>query len=217
MTDILEKVRRHKVIAIARGVSPQQLGPLAGALVTAGAPLLEVPFDQADPDRWHETVDCVRLLADQFSGRVIPGVGTVLTCRQVELAHEAGAAYVVAPNLNEVVVRRAKALGMAAIPGAMTPTEILHAWDMGADLVKLFPANMFGPDYLRMLRAPLPHIPLLAMGGIDEHSGADYLRAGAVGLGVGGRLVNPALIRAEKWDEITVSAKAFLQSLKTEA
>ena len=107
-----------------------------------------------------------------------------------------------------------KALGLGLFPGAFSPTEILNAWEAGADAVKVFPASSVGPSYFKAVRGPLAHIPLMAVGGVDEKNAADFMRAGCVGLGVGGKLVNKEWIRSGEWDRITALAKDFMQAVR---
>ncbi len=128
------------------------------------------------------------------------GAGTVTSAALAELAHSAGAQFIVSPDTDPAVIRRTKELGMCAMPGAMTPSEIKTAYEAGADFVKVFPASVLGPEYIRAIRGPLGQIPLLAVGGVSE------------GVSVGGKLVNRDWIAAGQWDSITQLARQLVEN-----
>ena len=152
------------------------------------------------------------------------GAGTVTSAALAELAHSAGAQFIVSPDTDPAVIRRTKELGMCAMPGAMTPSEIKIAYEAGADFVKVFPASVLGPEYIRAIRGPLGpeyirairgplgQIPLLAVGGVSEGNAAAFLQAGCVGVGVGGKLVNRDWIAAGQWDSITQLAWQLVEN-----
>ncbi len=140
------------------------------------------------------------------------GAGTVTSAALAELAHSAGAQFIVSPDTDPAVIRRTKELGMCAMPGAMTPSEIKTAYEAGADFVKVFPASVLGPEYIRAIRGPLGQIPLLAVGGVSEGNAAAFLQAGCVGVGVGGKLVNRDWIAAGQWDSITQLARQLVEN-----
>jgi 2-dehydro-3-deoxyphosphogluconate aldolase/(4S)-4-hydroxy-2-oxoglutarate aldolase len=175
---------------ILRGIPPQKAPPLADALYAGGVRLLEVTFDQRTDGE--DTCAILAGLSQRFGEKLRIGAGTVMTPRQVDMAAEAGASFIVAPNVDRAVISHALARGLLPIPGGLTPTEIALAYSFGAPLVKLFPAAALGPGYAQALRDPLPHIPLLAVGGIDEHNAAAFLRAGLWAVGVGGRVTRAA-------------------------
>lgn len=213
MNGLMEKVRRDKLIAIVRGLGRNHMLSLAGALIEGGINMIEVTFNQAKPDTWADTQAAIRAIAGEFGSAVAPGAGTVMTVEQARMAKDAGAQYIVAPNVDEAVIREAKRLGMGAFPGALTPTECQAAHLAGADAVKLFPAGDLGPGYLKAIRAPLSHIEFLAVGGVNEKNAADFLRAGAVGLGVGGSLVNREWIEAGEFSKITALARVYRKAV----
>ncbi|MGI6238559.1 MAG: bifunctional 4-hydroxy-2-oxoglutarate aldolase/2-dehydro-3-deoxy-phosphogluconate aldolase [Christensenellales bacterium] len=207
MDTVMARVRKEKIIAIVRGLEREYMLPLASALVAGGITLIEVTFDQSSPASWQDTQAAIRALNTEFGGKVIAGAGTVMTIGQVNLAHEAGARYVVSPTVEAVVIRETKRLGMASFPGALTPTECVLANRAGADAVKLFPASTLSPAYLKAIRAPLSDIDFLAVGGVDEKNAADFIAAGAIGVGIGGSLVNRAWIERGEFDKITALAR----------
>ncbi len=213
MNDLMEKVRRDKLIAIVRGLGRDHMLSLAGALIEGGITMIEVTFNQARPETWTDTRAAIHSIAEEFQGVVVAGAGTVMSVEQANMAKDAGAEYIVAPNVDEAVIREAKRLGMGAFPGALTPTECQAAHLAGADAVKLFPAGDLGPGYLKAIRAPLSHIEFLAVGGVNEKNAAEFLKAGAVGLGVGGSLVNREWIEAGEFCKITALARAYRKAV----
>ena len=206
---IIQKVKDKKIVAIVRGVYGEDCVNLARALCEGGIELLEVTFDQSKPESLERTSDTIRQLVAQLGDKMIFGAGTVTTLEMLELARNAGAQFVVSPDTNEEVIKATVAAGMVSMPGALTPTEIVTAHRYGADFVKLFPAGTQGTGYLKAVTAPLNHIPILAVGGVNEKNIADFMAAGAVGAGVGGNLVNKTWIANGEFDKITALAKEF--------
>lgn len=214
MHSALERVMAQRIVVIVRGLAPERLEGLASALLAGGIGMMEVTFDASRPGAFMETTQSIALLAKRFAGRIVPGAGTVLTPEAVDRAADAGAQYIISPDVNPAVIERTKALGLASMPGALTPTEIVTAFEAGADAVKVFPAGNLGPGYIKAVKAPLSHIPLMAVGGITEENAGAFLAAGAVGLGIGGNIVNKAWIEAEAWDKITALAKAYVRAVQ---
>ena len=208
---IIQKVKDKKIVAIVRGVYGEDCVNLARALCEGGIELLEVTFDQSKPESLERTSDTIRQLVAQLGDKMIFGAGTVTTLEMLELARNAGAQFVVSPDTNEEVIKATVAAGMVSMPGALTPTEIVTAHRYGADFVKLFPAGTQGTGYLKAVTAPLNHIPILAVGGVNEKNIADFMAAGAVGAGVGGNLVNKTWIANGEFDKITALAKEFTE------
>jgi len=208
----VSRLHQGRIVAIVRGVEGRYLRNFASAVCRGGIDMIEITFDQKRPESFGETAEAIALLAQ--NGEVLPGAGTVLTEEQVQMAYDAGAAYIVSPDVNPAVIQKAKALGMACFPGALTPTEVHAAHAAGADAVKLFPASALGPGFIKALRAPLPHIPLIAVGGVDEKNAGEYIRAGAVGIGVGGKLTNREWIVGMEWGRIEALARALARAVR---
>ncbi len=209
----LEFINEHKIIAIVRGIDSDKISSLAAAMVKGGLRCIEVTFDHSSEEGKLNTLKGIEILTKEFEGEVLAGAGTVLTVEQVDLAAKAGAKYIISPNMNVNVIKRTKELGLISIPGAMTPSEVVEAYEAGADIVKLFPAAMFGTAYLKAVRGPLKHIPMTAVGGISPANIAEFIEAGAVGVGVGGNLVSPKLVNEGRFDEITEIAKSYVDAL----
>ena len=210
MNNIVDLILDKKIIAIVRGTYGEDLENLAKALYEGGIKFIEVTFDQKDSDCLKKTSDAIKMLNTLFEGELYAGAGTVLTEEQVRIAHEAGAKYIVSPNTNAKVIAATKKLGMISIPGAMTPTEILQAHDLGADFVKLFPAASLGLNYIKDILTPISHVNLIATAGITEDNFAQYLNFGIKGAGISGRLTDKKLIADKNWSELTHRAQIFV-------
>lgn len=207
---IISKVLEKKIVAIVRGVYGEDCVNLAKALYAGGIEMMEVTFDQSKPDAYNRTSDTIAKLVSEMGDKMIFGAGTVTTLEMLELAKNAGAQFVVSPDTNEEVIKATVANGMVSMPGAMTPTEIITAYRYGADFVKVFPTANLGAAYIKAIRGPINHIPLLAVGGVNEKNIGEYMKAGVNGAGVGGNLVNKEWIAAGRFDEITALAKEFV-------
>lgn len=210
---VIKMALQTKVVAIVRGVYGEDCLKLAKAMYEGGIRLMEVTFDQSKPEASAQTTDTIRLLRQHMGDKMAIGAGTVTSVKLVEEASQAGAQFVVSPDTNEAVIRATVASDMVSMPGALTPTEVLMAHEYGADFVKLFPAGTMGTKYMKAVCAPINHVRMLAVGGVDENNAADFLAAGAVGIGVGGNLVNKAWIAAGEFDKITALAKTYMERL----
>ena len=195
---VLEKILEGKIIAIVRGIPSTKIVGLAQALEKGGVNCIEVTFDQTSEEKAKDTLAAIRAIKDALGDKVCVGAGTVMSVEQVHQAVEAGAA----AKLDKV-----------SIPGAMTPTEAAFAYECGADIVKLFPAGLLGAAYVKAVKAPLKHIPVTAVGNVNVENCAEFLKAGAVGVGVGGSLVSAKLVDEGRFDEITATAKAYVEAL----
>jgi len=203
----LLRLRQQRLIAVIRAASPAVARSAALAVAEGGIGLLEITFT---------VPDAPRVMAD-LAGRpdVVIGAGTVLTAPQAHAAIEAGAQFVIAPNLSLEVARVALERGVMFCPGAYTTSEILAARAAGAHVVKVYPVGVAGgPRYLQVIRDPLPDIPMLAAAGTDPDNFVSFLRAGAIGIGLGASLADPALAAAGHFAEITRRARAFVSRLE---
>ena len=198
------------IIAIIRGFDPDTCLRLAEAYEKGGIHYVEVTFNQQAPETWKDTARAIRSIKEHFGGTVKVGAGTVLTPEQLAICEDAGGEYMVTPNVNTSLIKKCVADGLMAVPGAMTPTEVVEAFDAGARYVKVFPAGTLGPGYVKAIKAPLSHIPLLAVGGIGPDNIAAFIQAGCCGAGVGGNLTNKEWIREGAWDKITATAAALV-------
>lgn len=200
--EFLDVLRRERVVAIARGGTPERLVAALGLLADEGIAVAEVSLSHP------AALDGLREAARRLNGRVLLGAGTLLEARQVDAAAEAGARFIVTPGLVDSVQHAARRLGLPTVTGAFTVTEILAARAAGAAAVKLFPASVGGLDYLRALRAPLPDVPLVPVGGIGPQEAGAYLAAGAAAVGVGEPLFGDALAAGDL-DDLRARARAL--------
>ena len=210
---VIKLIEKEKIVVIVRGVARENLIPLAQAMYEGGIRLLEITYDATGKTPDTETAANIEMLAKHFEGRMYIGAGTVIRPVQVELTAKAGGKFIISPDTNKEIIEKTRELGLVSMPGALTPTEIADASRFGADFVKLFPVSTFGTEYVKAVKAPLSHVKLLAVGGIDEKNIADYAKAGACGFGVGSNIVNKKLIEAGEFGKITELAKEFLKAL----
>lgn len=213
--ETIRALEAEKLIVIVRGIERNSLIPLAEAMYRGGIRFLEVTFCADGRVSDEETEQNIRLLAEHFRGRMHIGSGTVLNVTQVERTHRAGGEFIISPDTVPDVIRKTKELGMLSIPGALTPTEIQLAHRSGADFVKLFPMTALGTDYVKAVKAPLSHIRLLAVGGINAQNMSDYLKSGIVGFGIGSNIVSKQLVAAGDYEAITELAKTYVTVVKT--
>ena len=176
------------LIAILRGIRPEEAEPVLEALIAAGIGLIEVPLNSPEP------LSSIRIMAAAAEGRARIGAGTVLTVAEVEAVEAVGGQLVVSPNVDPAVIRKTRAARLASFPGVFTATEALAAIAAGADALKFFPADLLGPAGIKAIATILPkHVPLLAVGGVDASNIGDYLKAGIAGFGIGSGLYKPGL------------------------
>lgn len=208
---VIEDIIANKIIAIIRGVEREKLIPMAQAMYDGGIRLMEITYDAKGNTSDEETAENIAMLADCFAGKMFIGAGTVLTEKQVMLTKSAGGQFIISPDTYENVIVKTRELNMVSIPGALTPTEIQAAYRYGADFVKLFPITNLGTEYVKAVKAPLSHIKLLAVGGINEINMSDYSKAGVSGFGIGSNIANKKLIDAEDYHAITELSKKYTQ------
>lgn len=200
------------IVAIIRGFEPEICLRLSEAYAKGGINMVEVTFNQKDPGSWKDTATAIKSIRERFGADMTVGAGTVLTQEQLKICEDAGGEFMVTPNTNPALIRQCVADGLVAMPGALTPSEAVEAFNAGASYVKIFPAGTLGPGYIKAIKAPLSHIPLLAVGGIGPDNIADFIKAGCVGAGVGGNLTNKEWILSGEWDKITATAALLVKN-----
>lgn len=204
----LHRVLKSGIVAILRAPSGERLADVAEALLEGGVDVLEITFTVP---RAHRVLEQV---ADRLGDKILLGAGTVLDAETARTAILAGAEFLVAPTVSLPVIQVARRYDKLVMPGALTPTEVLTAWEAGADPVKIFPSELTGPGYLKAIHGPLPHVRLMPTGGINPRTAVDYFRAGASALGLGGSLVDPEALAAGDMQRITSLARQYVEIVR---
>jgi len=213
----LEQVKKlileEQLVVLFRRVPTEQMAELARALVRGGVKILEVTFDQLADDPAALFAESLRIVREAVGDDLVLGAGTVLTAEQVRAAKEAGARFIISPCTDSEIISLTKKLGMLSIPGAMTPSEIVGAWKLGADIVKLFPADDLGYHYIWNIRGPLPHIPLMATGGINPQTIPEFLSRGINAVGTGVSIVDREMLNRGDYAGIEALARAHVDAV----
>jgi 2-dehydro-3-deoxyphosphogluconate aldolase / (4S)-4-hydroxy-2-oxoglutarate aldolase len=207
--DDLDRVIDGGIVAILRASSGEQLVQAAEALYEGGINVLEVPLNVPN------ALEIISAIDQKLGDKILLGAGSVLDPESARTAMRAGAEFIVAPVVNLDVIRMCTRYGKLVMPGAFTPTEVLTAWEAGADIVKLFPAEIGGLKHLKALRAPLPQVRLLPTGGVRLDSIGDFLRAGACAVGLGNGLIEKSALEQGNMQRIRDLASQYVQAVRT--
>lgn len=207
-SELIQSLSEKKIVAIIRGLSEQKTDKTVEALAKGGIVFVEVTLNTDG------ALDMISRLRTRYDGALRIGAGTVLDLDQAREAVTAGAEYIISPNVDEKVINYGSEQGVHVWPGAMTPTEIVRAYNAGASVVKLFPFAFLGIDYLKEIRAPLNHIPMMATGGINLRNIRSVLDAGAFAAGLGSNLIDQKLIAESRFDELQQLAQAFTDEVR---
>ncbi len=191
------------LVAVIRGPSPELTVRMVEALAAGGVTGIEITYTTPN------ATEVVRTLDKSFGDLILLGMGTLTDPAQAAEAHQAGARYLVSPITDEALSRAMVATGLPVMIGALTPTEVFRAYQMGSDVVKLFPGSAVGPDYVKALHGPFPHIPIMPTGGVDETNVGAWFKAGVFAVGAGSQLSPAVLAREGKFDVITAVARRF--------
>ncbi len=201
----LERISRSGVVAVLRANDGGLLVDVAEALLRGGVEALEVTFTVP---RAHRVIERI---AETLGDRIVLGAGTVLDPETARIALLAGAEFIVSPTLNLDVIRLCRRYDKAVLPGALTPTEVLTAWEAGADVVKIFPSDLTGPAYFKALAGPLPQVRMMPTGGVNLETAAAFLKAGAFALGIGGALVDSRSLANRDFARIETLARQYVE------
>lgn len=210
-----ERIRNGRVIAIARRVPKEAIAETAKAILKGHVDLLEITFDQVSETCIEDTCEAIRLVKEAVGDDMCIGAGTVLTAEQAEAAKQAGAEFALAPNTNPELIKKIVSLGMTAIPGAMTPSEVETAYEAGAAFVKLFPAGNLGAAYIRAVKEPISQVPLLAVGGVKPDNIEELLKAGCIGVGIGSGIIDKQKIQKGDFKGITDLAERYAKAVRS--
>lgn len=207
--NVVKELEAAGIVPVVRAPSAEMALDACRALVTGGIRVLEVTLTVPG------AVDVIKKLRKELGARALVGAGTVLTEEAAQDCLSAGAQFVVTPGLNLKVIELCRKSGVSILPGALTPSEVITAWQAGADIVKIFPASALGgPKYLRALRGPLPDVKLMPTGGVNLGTADAYLAAGAVALGVGSELVDAISLRSGRYDVIEQRAREYVSAVQ---
>jgi 2-dehydro-3-deoxyphosphogluconate aldolase/(4S)-4-hydroxy-2-oxoglutarate aldolase len=206
--EVLQNIKASGVCAIVRGTSPDSLCKIAEALIAGGVKAIEVTFNTPGAD------EMIKELVKKYGNELMVGAGTVLDPETAKVAIAAGAQFILSPSLNLEVMRICQRYSVLPVPGVCTPTEILTAWENGAQVVKIFPAGALGASYIKQVKGPFNHIDMMVVGGINVNNIGEYVKAGACSAGIGSELVDKKLVAEGRFDEITARAKAFIDAFK---
>jgi 2-dehydro-3-deoxyphosphogluconate aldolase/(4S)-4-hydroxy-2-oxoglutarate aldolase len=207
--DVLATIREVGIVPVIRAESPEAAGRAIEAIRAGGVPILEITMTVPG------AVGLIEEMARKYGKDAVVGAGTVLDPETARACILAGARFVVSPSLNLETIACCRRYGVAVLPGALTPTEVVAAWQAGADMVKVFPAGALGgASYIKALKAPLPQIDIVPTGGVSLKTATDFIKAGATALGVGADLVDPQALAAGQAGEITRKAREFVDLVK---
>jgi len=207
-TAVIARIKAKGAVAVIRTDSIERALGAANAAIAGGFRAIEITYSFSD------ATEAILKLAEVNKNDLLIGAGTILSRQQVHAAVGAGARFLVSPCVLPEVIDAAHELQVAIIPGAFTPTEIYTAYSLGADIVKIFPAVRFGPEYLKAVKGPLPHIPIMPTSGVDASNVAEWFRAGAVAVGAVSSVLDPALIQNGDWAELTKRARQFMDAVR---
>lgn len=207
-SDQLARVLDSGIVAILRAPSGELLADVAGALVAGGVDVVEITFTVP---RAHHVLERI---ADQLGDEVLLGAGTVLDAETARVAMLAGAEFIVSPVVRRDVIEICRRYDKLVMPGALTPTEVLTAWEAGADIVKVFPSDTGGAAYLKALRGPLPQVLLMPTGGVNLETAADFIKAGACALGIGSSLVEKEAVANGDFARIESLARQYVRIVR---
>jgi 2-dehydro-3-deoxyphosphogluconate aldolase/(4S)-4-hydroxy-2-oxoglutarate aldolase len=208
-TEIAKRIETTGIVPIVRAPSVELAASAARAILAAGIDVLEITMTVPN------ATSLMRQLRNELGDSVLLGAGTVLDAQTAKECIDAGAEFIVAPGTDVETVRAAHALGKPCMPGALTPTEVITAWRMGADMVKIFPCSALGgASYLKALKAPLPHVKMLPTGGVDVSTAAEFIKAGAVALGVGAAVVDLKLMAERGPGAVTEKCRQLVEVVK---
>ncbi|MFC0271814.1 bifunctional 4-hydroxy-2-oxoglutarate aldolase/2-dehydro-3-deoxy-phosphogluconate aldolase [Metabacillus herbersteinensis] len=205
---IIDKLKQNPIIPVLRKIPYDKSSAIVQALLNGGIHAVEITMET---DR---AEDIIRESVSLFGGQLIVGAGTVLDVEDCRLAIDAGAQFIVAPVLDEDVIRYSSERGIPAIPGVFTPSEMLRAFNLGAPMIKLFPASVLGPNFIKDVKGPLSHIPIMSTGGITMDTAKDYLDAGATAVGAGGALIRKDFIEESNWDGLAAEALKWMARIR---
>ncbi len=207
--ETLKRIQNLGLLAVIRGPSAELTVQMVGALVKGGVKGIEVTYSTPDAEA------VVKTLSEQYGDEITLGMGTLTEAGQVERAKASGACFLVSPVCEPALVSAMVASGLVSMAGALTPTEVLRSYQLGADVIKIFPGSLAGPGYIKALKGPFPYIPMMPTGGVSAANIAEWFATGVIAVGVGSELCPSKLAKEGKFDEITQRAVEFTHLVQT--
>lgn len=203
-----EDIRKKGIVAVIRNAKSEDIKLIVESLYNGGINIVEITMETPN------ALKLIKIISQEFKDDVIVGAGTVLDPETAKSAIMSGAQFIFSPTINEGTIRITKRYGIVSIPGALTPTEILNAYECGADIIKIFPAGSMGPNYIKGISGPLPHIPLMPTGGINLNNIKSYVENGSVAVGIGSSLVDTSKCMDEDYlNEIKNRSIQFVEAV----
>jgi 2-dehydro-3-deoxyphosphogluconate aldolase / (4S)-4-hydroxy-2-oxoglutarate aldolase len=200
---MIQHVAQTGIVAVIRKADPEQIPAIADALVQGGVKTLEITADTTD------VFDVIARVKKQFNTEIMVGAGTVLDAPTAKRAIDAGADFIFSPHVDIETITLTQRYGKLSIPGAMTPSEVVRAYQAGGDIIKIFPASSLGPKYIKELKGPLSHIPMMPTGGVTVDNAASFIQNGAIAVGAGGSLLDRKVLQTKDYDTLTDIARQF--------
>lgn len=206
---VLEQIKETSIVSIIRGIEGNNISRTVNALLEGGVRVLEITFNTPG------AAEMIAKVKEEYGNRITIGAGTVLDTETARTAILAGADFILSPALNTRVIEVCNRYRRLAVPGVLTPTEIVTAMEAGAQIVKVFPARAFGPGYIKDIKGPLKQVEIMAVGGVTVDNCAEFIKSGAMSLGIGSELVNAQRVAEGNYEEITRLAKQFTDRVKS--
>jgi 2-dehydro-3-deoxyphosphogluconate aldolase/(4S)-4-hydroxy-2-oxoglutarate aldolase len=207
-TKVLDRVKESGLLAVIRGPSMELTVKTVDALIRGGVLGIEITFSTPD------ALKVVEQLRNKYQEKILLGVGTLTKIEQVSASKSAGAEFLVSPMLDEKLAKEMVGSGLVCMIGALTPSEVFHAYTLGSDVIKIFPGRLGGPAYIKDLRGPFPEIPFMPTGGVDTNNVREWFEAGVIAVGAGSNLCPKPMVLKEQFDEITKIAGNFVESVR---
>lgn len=207
---VIKEIEKNKIVAVIRKANQENIIPILESLYEGGVKTVEITAETPQVNK------VIEVAVQKFDKKIVIGAGTVLDPETARAAIIAGAKFIVSPTLNPETIKLTNRYGILNISGALTPTEILTAFESGAGMVKVFPADLLGPDYVKHIHGPLPQIPIMVTGGITLDNMEEYIQKGSKALGIGSNLVNVSKLQTEEdYNKLVVEARRFTEKVKS--
>lgn len=214
MSIFSEEFSKSKIIVVCRGIDESEIVNASQAMYDGGIRYMEIPFIQSEPETFIETARKIKTVKDAFGDKMHVGAGTVITSEQFELAREYGAELIVSPVMDPDIILATKKSGLVSIPGCCSPSEMVKAYTLGADLIKLFPSNVLNLKTIKEIRLPLSHLPLVPFGGVNKDNIKEVIALGVAGVGMQSAILNKENLKNRDYAKITECAREITSQIR---